>query len=120
MAGLISVLEFGDGDQLLDPVVRHRYRHAATTGDQLDRGLDVVGRVIAPVDDQEILDPTDDEQFAVVNKAQITGTQPGTLGGARRRVGKFGAERVFGLLRFAPVTGRDVLAVNPDFTDGFG
>ena len=78
-------------------IVWNRYRHAAASGDLLDRRLDVVGRVVAPVDDQEILDTADDEQLAVGEEAQISGSQPWPFGCAGRRIDKRCAEGAFSL-----------------------
>ncbi len=79
------------------PSSGNRYRHAAVSGDLLDRRLDVVGRVVAPVHDQQILDTADDEQLAVGEEAQISGSQPRPFGCAGRRTDKRCAEGAFGL-----------------------
>ena len=65
LRGVAAVLEFDDGDQLLGPLIRNRYRRAPGPRDVLDRRLDVVGRVVTPIHDQEIFDAADNEQFAV-------------------------------------------------------
>jgi len=48
-------------------------------GDFLDRRLDVVGIVIAPIYDQEVLDAAHDEQFALGNDTEVSGPQPRTF-----------------------------------------
>ena len=71
LVGVAPLLEFDDGDKLL--ACRSSGTAIAATrprGYLLDRRLDVVGRVVAPVDDQEILDAADDEQLAVGDEAQ--------------------------------------------------
>ena len=45
-------LEFDDGDQLFGLLNRNRYRRYPAIGDLLGRRLDVLGIVVAPVDDQ--------------------------------------------------------------------
>src|ERR1700761_8746698 len=89
-----ALLQLDNRDQLLDALVRNRYRRAAARGDLLDRRLDVVGRVVAPVDNQEVLDAADDEQLSVGEKARVAGSQPGPPGGTLRRVEKLCTESV--------------------------
>ena len=72
--------------------------------------------MVAPIDDQEILDAADDEQLAVGDEAEIAGSQPRTFGCACRRSDKRRAERLLGLFGFPPVAGSDVVAVHPDLT----
>ncbi len=54
-------------------------RRAATGPDGrmalLDRQLDVVGIVVQAVDDDQVLEPTGDEQLAVLEEAQVAGAQ---------------------------------------------
>src|SRR5450631_2368234 len=59
--GVAALLEFDDGDQLLRVIVRDRYCRDSASCDLLDCRLDVVGRVVAPIHDQEVLDAADDE-----------------------------------------------------------
>ena len=54
-------LEFDYRYQLFNTVIPDRYRRATSRADLLDRRLDVVGRVVAPVDNQKVLDTADDE-----------------------------------------------------------
>ncbi len=75
------------------------------------------GAVVTPVDDQQVLDAADDEQLAVGDEAQVSGSQPRPFGCARRRSDKPSTERALGLLRFPPIAHRDVVAVHPDLTD---
>lgn len=84
--GIASRLELDDGDQILGALQRDRYCRYPTACDLLDRRLDVLGIVIAPTDDQQVLDATDDEQLALGDETQIAGSQPGSVGRARRRV----------------------------------
>ena len=71
-----ALLELDDRDQLLAPIVQDGDRGDAAAGDLLDRRLDVVGIVVAPIDDQQILDPADDEEFTVGDDAQVSGPKP--------------------------------------------
>ena len=67
-------------------IVRDRDRRDAASGDLLDRRLDVVGIVVTPVHDQQILDAADDEQLAVGDDTQVAGAQPRSGRRARRRI----------------------------------
>src|SRR6478672_7051852 len=118
LGGLAPLLDFDDDDKLLRALIRNRYRRAPTRCDLLDGRLDVVGRVVAPIHDQEILDAADDEQLVVKEESRVPGAQPRPLGYARRRSDKPSTERTFGLVRFPPIAHRDVVAVHPDLTDG--
>jgi hypothetical protein len=51
-----------DDDKLLRALIESRYRRAPTPRDLLDGHLNVVGRVVTPIHDQEVLDSADDEQ----------------------------------------------------------
>ena len=113
--GFVTHPELDDGDQVLNAVViRNRYRDAAACRDPLDRRLDVVGRVVAPVDNQEVLDSTDDEQLALGEEARISGPQPRTFGGVLRRVDNPRTERALSLFGFVPISGSHVAAVHPN------
>src|SRR6476620_4210250 len=74
--------------------------------------------MVAPIDDQEILDTADDEQLALPHEAEIAGPQPWPLWGACRRGDKRRVQRQLGLSGFLPVAGSDVGSVHPDFTGG--
>ncbi len=116
--GFFLHLEFDDGDQLLDAFgVGNRYRHAAVSGDRLDRLLDVIRRVVAPVDNQKILHTADEEQLTLREEAQVPGSQPGRFGCAGRRIDKRCAEGTFGLFGLLPIAAGDVVAVYPELTD---
>ena len=65
LVGLAPLLDFDDDDKLLRALIRNRYRRAPTPCNLLDRRLDVVGSVVTPIDDQEILDAADDEQLFI-------------------------------------------------------
>ena len=100
------------------PIIGNRYRHAAASGDLLDRRLDVVGRVVAPVHDQQILDAADDEQLALGKEAQISCSQPGPFGRASRRDRQALRQKyAHGLFGLSPIAIGDVVAVHPDLTD---
>ena len=98
-------------------MIGNRYRHAPTLGDLLDRRLDVVGRVVAPANDQQVFDAADDEQFAVGNEARVSRLQPWALGRAVRRGDEPSPEGAFGLGGLVPVADGHVVAVNPDLAD---
>ena len=55
----------------------------------LDGQLDVLRIVIQPADDDQILEPAGDEQFAVLEEAQVAGAQERPLA----RVGQIGRGR---------------------------
>src|SRR2546422_5721575 len=108
------VLELDDGDQLFGAVAGNRNRRAPTPGDLVDRRLDVVGRVVTPVDDQQILDSSDDEQLVARDEAEISGSEPGFFGSAVRGRQKLCAKSTFGLFRPAPVAEGHVVTLRPD------
>src|ERR1700722_659861 len=101
--GVAPLLQFDDGDQLLGAIVGDRYRRGPASGYLLDGGLDVIGVVIAPVHDQQVLDAAHDEQLAVGDEANVSGSEPRLFGCARRRSDKPGTERALSLLRFPPI-----------------
>lgn len=53
--------------------------------DAADRLLDLVGRVVAPPDDQDVLRPSGQEQLAAVEKAEVAGVEPPLPQHPRRR-----------------------------------
>src|SRR5208283_3907735 len=118
LVGLAAVLDFDDGDELLDALIRNRYRRAPTPCDLLDGRLYVIGSVVTPIHDQEILDAADYEQLVIKEESRVSRSQPRPLGCASRRSDKPSTERTFGLVRFPPIAHRDVVAVHPDLTDG--
>ena len=69
LVGVAPLLEFDNDNQLLGVMVRNRDRRTAASGDLLDRCLDVVGRVVAAVHDQQIFDAPDNEQLAAEEEA---------------------------------------------------
>lgn len=48
--------------------------------DRLNRRLDIVGRVVAPVHDQEVLDAPHDEQLTLGEETRISRPQPWSCG----------------------------------------
>src|SRR5271157_1063716 len=74
LVGIASLLELDDGDQFLGTVQRDRYRRDPTTCDLLDRRLNVLGIVVTPMDDQQILDAADNEQLTLEDETQVTGS----------------------------------------------
>ncbi len=74
LAGFAALLlHLDDGDQLLGAVHRHRYRRDPSLGDLLDRRLDVLGVMVAPADDQQILDAADDEKLTLIDETEVAG-----------------------------------------------
>src|SRR5687768_1603888 len=69
--------------------------------------------MIAPPDDEEILEPAGDEQLVVLQEAQVTRAQERSLSA----VGQASAERPPGLFRTAPIARRDTRAGNPNLSD---
>src|ERR1700757_3352562 len=82
--GVAPFLDFDDDDKLLLALIRNRYRGAPTPCDLLDRRLDVVGRVVTPIHDQQILDAADDKQFVIKQESRVPGAQPRPVGCASR------------------------------------
>jgi hypothetical protein len=83
LLGAAALLQLDDGDELLGLIDGYRDGRDPAAGDLLHRGFDVLGVVVAPVHDQQVLDAAHDEEFGVRHEAQITGAQPGPLGSAR-------------------------------------
>src|SRR6202011_4116913 len=69
-------LHLCDHDQPLGALTFDGDRGDTAAADLLRRRLDVVGIMVAAVDDQQIFDAADDEQLAVVNDAQISCPKP--------------------------------------------
>src|SRR3954462_13681089 len=111
------LLDLDDGHQLLGTVHRNRNRRDTTAGDFLDRCLDVLGKMIAATNDEHVLDTADDEQPAIGREAQITGSEPGSVSGARRRVIERCTEALLLPGWPAPVAFRDIVAMHPDLAD---
>ena len=114
---LALLLELDHGHEVLRAVHGDRYRRDPTAGDLLHRRLDVLGIVVTPADDQQVLDAPDDEQLTFGDESQVAGPQPGPLRRAGRRVDQRRAEAQLFLRRFTPVPGGDVLAVHPHLAD---
>ena len=103
----------GDADALFAVVINRERRHAALAHDfdfAFDGLLDVLRIEVVATDDEHVFQAPGDEQFAVPNKAQITGAQPGAAGVLNEGLGAG-----FGI---APVAVGDARAGGPDFTDG--
>ena len=58
--------------------------------------FDVVRVVVTSVDDQQVLDPPGDEQLTAEHHTEISGTQPGALRCAERRIGQLRTEHLLG------------------------
>ena len=77
----------------------------------LHRGLDVLGVMVRPTDDDEVFGAAGDVELAVfVQEAEVAGAQPGALAAPGQRR----AEGVVGLLFAAPVADGVGLAAQPD------
>src|SRR5690349_21157493 len=76
--------------------------------------------MVAPVDDQQVLDAPDDEKFVVGEEAQISGSQPRAFWWAAGCGDKLCAESVFSVLGFPPIADGDIVAVHPDLTGRSG
>ena len=94
-------------------------------GGLLGGGLDVLRVVVAAGDDDEVLDAAGDVDLAVDDDGEITGAQPVVLrdaggGAVIEAVGlrQLVAEGLDGLLVAVEVAGGDVVAVDPQLTDG--
>src|SRR5262249_55699959 len=127
----------GDHDDLLagltgrrlEGIGRHGKRCDVTTADGgrglADRGFDVGRVVVAAVDDDQVFDSPGQVQLTVEVDAEIPGRQP--RGVVRNALGvaalvepglQLVAEYASRLLLAAEVAAGDVVAVQPDFTDG--
>ncbi len=87
-ARLLVPLDLLNHDQLL-PAVDFRHERRSAVGPQprmalLDRPLDVLRIVVHPVDDDQVLQPAGDEQFAVPDEPQVAGAEEGPLQGRHR------------------------------------
>src|SRR5262249_24830393 len=71
--------------------------------------LEILRIVIAPADDDQVLEAAGDEELAGVQEPEIAGAQE-TL----RPAGKAGAERALRQLRLVPVAAGDARAGHPD------
>ena len=102
-----------DHEPLLAPDL-HRKRRAAPGTEAgmagFRRGLDVLGIVVPPVEDDQVLEPSGDEELAVADESQIAGAQKRAFAGARQSRREVARRR----FRGAPVAGRHVLAGHPD------
>jgi hypothetical protein len=78
----------------------------------LDRELDVVGVVITPPDDDQILDSACDEELAIAQETQVAGPEKGPLVGAT--LGKPRVEHLLRELGLPPVSESDIGAAHPD------
>src|SRR5579875_238008 len=74
--------------------------------------FDVLRIVIAPADDDQVFETARHKESAVVQKAQVSGTQERTLTGSG-----IGVEGTVCLLRFLPVSSGSARAGCPDFSD---
>ncbi len=77
-----------------------------------DRLLDVVGIVVPPANDDDVFDPTCDEQLASRDRAEVARSKERPLPIAKTR-----AEGFFGQLDLIPVSQRDAGTGDPDLTD---
>ena len=80
----------------------------------LQRGLDIGGKQIAPVDDEHVAQATADEQFPAIEEAEIAGAEIGPPARVARHAR---LEMRAACLGHPPVAGRLAWAVDPDFAD---
>ena len=69
--------------------------------------------MIAAVDDDKVLEPPGDEEFVVVQKAQIAGSQERTF----IRICQSGVEVAFGFFCQTPISLRHTRTGDPNLTD---
>src|SRR5918997_1918750 len=87
---------------------------AAQTGvARFNRMLNVLGIVIPPAQDDQVLEPSSNEELAIVQKAQVTGAQKWTF----VRVSEPSAEGSSGFVWAVPVALGDAWSSNPNLTD---
>ena len=97
-----------DGHGAGDAAARSQRRVAP-----LHRALEVLGVVVAPGDDDQILASAGDEKLPALKEAEVTGAQV-----ARAvPVGQGCVERRLGRRRRSPVAGRNARPVQPDLSD---
>src|SRR5205807_2354950 len=77
-----------------------------------DRQFDILGIMVPPSDDNQVLEAAGDEQFSILEKSQVSCTQKWTLSAIR----KMGAERVLRFLAFLPVSLGDAGTRYPDLS----
>ena len=76
------------------------------------RPLDILRIVVTPSDDDEVLQPTRDEELAVSDEPQVTRAEVGPLS----RNSQVSAECLVGLFWFVPVALRDARVRKPNFS----
>src|SRR5262245_45790958 len=74
--------------------------------------LDVFGVVVAPADDDQVLQPPRDEQFVVESEAKVARPQERSAPVREERL-----KRLLGLFGPAPVARRDAASGEPDLAD---
>ena len=104
-------------DQALLAVDGHGAGHAAARSQRrvapLHRALEVLGVVVTPGDDDQILASAGDEKLPALQEAEVTGAQvPRAVA-----VGQGCVEHRLGRRRRSPVAGRDARPVQPDLSD---
>src|SRR5204862_2564447 len=77
--------------------------------------LDVVRVIVAPSEDDEVLQSPGDDEHAVAHRTEVAGSEPRLLA-----AGEACAERRRRLLRTAPIAARDARAGHPDLADAAG
>ncbi|CKP93671.1 Uncharacterised protein [Mycobacterium tuberculosis] len=131
LGGVLGV-EFQPGVRVVEHCLRklvgrnregRRVANPQRLGRLLRRALEILWVVIAAVDDDEVLDPAGYVEVVLEVGAVVAGTHPqrvvwGALG-ARLADPRFEdvLEGLGGLFFFAPITGTQVVAVQPDLTD---
>src|SRR2546428_1589131 len=78
-----------------------------------DSQFDILGIMVAAPDDNQVLEPTGDEQFIVLKKAQVSSAQKWTFA----RICQIGVERTLCLFRLLPVALGDAGTADPNLAD---
>ncbi len=110
----MAPFQLQDDHQLLLGTVLHG-EHSAPAGPHArvalcGRGFYILWVMVATVDDHQVLQPTGDEQLAVVRETQVTGTQERAFA----RVLQVRAERLLRFVGSLPIPLRDAWPRHPD------
>src|SRR4051794_18640542 len=113
-----GALDFLDDDEhFFAGLVRHRERRAAVFAqssiERLHRALHVLRIMVDATDDDEVLDPSRDEQFACdVDEAEVAGAQPRSVFAGNLRI-----EPLARRLVVAPIGAGNIGPTHPYLTD---
>jgi len=115
--GLGARAELLDQDQPLGAVLLDGERRAAVASEcrvaPFDDLLHVLGVDVAPVDDDELLEPAGDEELAAAEEPEVSGPEVGPAVSTRNA----GTKRLRGRLGAAPVPLGDARSTQPDLSD---